>query len=308
MKNIIKILGVFVLAACAFSCNEDDPVEYSSGLFQEITDPFLQVRTGVVSFQAGTPSYNLGFNVVNGTKALSQVTVYSQFEDAATGDVSDEVVFGTYAVSGALTAVDQEITYDDLKNGIVINGGAMPDDQTALAIGSLWRMRFEGTTASGDIPLTGSMIVGVLSRFAGLYRVLESSYFRIGADNGGWNGTDIFIGSVDATTYSHNDNWGPFGWAGNSFTFSIDETDNSITVPLIDGDGQLANGNPLFSGNRAVGCHSEPEFFVNVPCAGSNVLIPDDVGGKHRLILTYGYFTDGSGPREFYEVMEKIVN
>ena len=81
-----------------------------------------------------------------------------------------------------------------------------------------------------------------------------------------------------------------------------------MTIPLLDENGQLAHGDPLFSGNRALGCHTEPELFTNVPCDGSNMLIPDDVNGKHRMILTYGYFTDGSGLREFYEVLEKIVN
>lgn len=43
-----------------------------------------------------------------------------------------------------------------------------------------------------------------------------------------------------------------------------------------------------------------------MPCTGTNILIKDDVNGKHRIKLTYGYFTEGSGSREFYEEMEKF--
>ena len=308
MKNIIKILGVVVLAFMAFSCEDDDPVVYQTGLFQEITDPFLQVQTGVISFQAGTPSYNMGFNIINGTKALASVKVFSQFEDASTGDVSEQVQFGEYPVTGSLTEVREEINYDALKAGIMVNGGPLPEDEVAIAIGSLWRMNFIGVVAgtNEEIPLPGAIIVGVLSRFAGLYEVLESEYWRINVFSGPWNGETRFIGSVDETTFSYNDAWGPFGWGGNSFHFRLDETDNTLTVPLIGPDGLLTNQPTLFSGNRALGCHTEPEIFVDVPCEGSNILIPDDVTGKHRMILTYGYFTDGSGSRQFWEVMEKI--
>lgn len=302
MKNTIKIVGLFVCSLFIFSCNDDEAVAYETGLTQQITDPFLQVKTGVISFQAGTPSYTMLIDVINGTKALTQLNIYSVYTDNATGNVSNEVQFASLPVSGARTSIAHEFSYDDLKNGIVVGGGGLSDDQTTLAIGSGWNMRFEGVVSDGSvIPMTGQVIVGVLSRFAGLYKVLESGYFRIGADNGGWNGSNRFIGSVDETTFSYNDFWGNFGWGGNSFHFRLDETDNSLTVPIITSSG-------LFSGNRALNCEDDAAIFTNVPCAGSNVLEPDDVNGKHIIRLTYGYFTDGSGAREFYEVMEKIVN
>jgi len=130
--------------------------------------------------------------------------------------------------------------------------------------------------------------------------VIESAYYRIGENNGDWNGEVRFIGSVDEDTYSYNDYWGLFGWAGKSFNFDVDYSDNTINAPLIV-DG-------LFSGNRALNCNEEPGIFENVPCEGSNVVVEDEASGKHRIYLTYGYFTDGSGAREFYEVLEKIVD
>ena len=75
----------------------------------------------------------------------------------------------------------------------------------------------------------------------------------------------------------------------------------AIEVPIITESG-------LYSGNRALSCKTDKNQFKNVPCDGSNILIEDNVNGKHIIKITYGYFTDGSGPREFYEVLEKIVN
>lgn len=298
-----------IFAAGFVGCG-DDEYESIEGEYGNITlepaDALLNVNTPVVSFQAGTPSYNLNFDLVNGQKKINTINVYSVFTDAASGAKSDEILFKSYSVGDMLrTNFSDEITYDQLREGIVVNGNPLPADELAVSIGSGWQLRFEGDTDTGIVPFNSTVRVAVLSRFAGIYTVTESNYFRIGEDNGDWNGTEIFIGSVDETTFSHTDFWGPFGWAGNSFTFTIDEGTNEIVVPLLNSDGSLANGNALFSGNRGIGCHTEPGIFANVPCEGSNVLIPDDVNGKHIIRLTYGYFTDGSGLREFYEVLEK---
>jgi hypothetical protein len=216
---------------------------------------------------------------------------------------SNEVLLKTYPLeAGQVTTIVADLTYADLKAGLTVNGAGLPDDDVDIAIGSGWQFRFVGRRGEGEIPLSGSVRVGVLSRFAGIYRVVEAEYFRIGVPTnaGAWVGQTRFIGSVDATTFSYNDFWGPFVWTGSSFNFTLDESDNTINVPI------PVNG-ALFSGDRALNCNIEPEIFVNVSCDGSNILIPDDVNGKHRIILTYGYFTNAdSGAREFYEVLEKI--
>jgi hypothetical protein len=239
------------------------------------------------------------FNVVNGTKRITDVKVYSSFTDAATGATSNEVLLGTYALDADnFTEIREELTYADLKAGLQVNGSPLPDNEVDLAIGSGWIFRFTATSAEGEIPLPGNIRVGVLSRFAGIYRVVESAYYRIGVLTDEWAGETRFIGSVDATTFSYNDFWGPFPWGGSSFHFVLNESDNTLEVPVITADG-------IYAGNRPMSCETDFALFTNVPCTGSNVLIPDDVNGHHQIKLTYGYFTDGSGPREFYEILEK---
>jgi Na+/H+ antiporter NhaD/arsenite permease-like protein len=91
---------------------------------------------------------------------------------------------------------------------------------------------------------------------------------------------------------------------GNEWYFQIDEND-IISYPeeTPDGDAQAGNGQPLIT------CQSNPSDFAadGLPCgADANVVVRDDVTGKDRLYMTFGYFTAGSGPRTFWQVMEKI--
>jgi hypothetical protein len=242
------------------------------------------------------------FNIINGLKRINSVDVFMVFTDASSGMKSNEALLASYPVgAGVVTEVAAVLTYADLKAGLTVNDLPLPTDELDLAVGSGWAFNFVGKRAEGDIPLAGSVRVGVLSRFAGIYRVEDGSYYRIGVFSNGvvdpWIGRTRFIGSVDATTFSYNDFWGPFAWGGSQFNFKLNEADNTIQVPII------VKG--LFSGSRAINCIDDAAIFTSVPCAGSNILIPDDVGGKHTIKLTYGYFTNGSGAREFHEVLVK---
>ncbi|MBK8349205.1 MAG: hypothetical protein IPL08_16915 [Saprospiraceae bacterium] len=294
LKLILPVFAIFLIASCA----EEEFVQYETGLTQKITDASLQIETQVVSFQGGTPNYDLKFALINGVRKVTKVNVYSVFTDAKTKLVSGKVLLKSYNVGNdAKTNFSEKLTYADLKNGITIGGAPLPADDKALAVGSGWKLSFEGETAQGPVNLPGNVNVGVLSIYAGIYTVIESKYYRINVLTADWSGEERFIGSVDETTFSHPDYWGNFPWAGKSFNFKVDFSNNSIQVPvLVDG--------AIFSGLFASDCINFPDAFANVPCAGSNVLIPDPVGGKHIIKLTYGY-TSANGEREFYEVLQK---
>jgi hypothetical protein len=295
----IKLLLPFLFLSVFFtSCADEELVTYGDGGTVKIADPFLQIQSAVVQFQAGLPDYTISTYLVNGQKTVTKLNVYSVYTDAKTGAKSNEALLTSFDVpAGNRVLLEKKLTYADLKKGLTVNGGPLPDDEKTLPVGSGWKLRFEGETASGNLSLPGNMNVGVLSRFAGLYKVVESKYFRIGVLTAEWTGQTRFIGSVDETTFSYNDYWGSFAWAGKSFYFAVN-ADNSINVPI--------TPNGIFSGTYAINCKDNKDKFGFVPCEGSNVLIPDEATGKHRIKLTYGYFTEGSGSREFYEILEKI--
>ena len=141
--------------------------------------------------------------------------------------------------------------------------------------------------------------------YAGYYKVIESTYVRIGVERpqDSWVGQMRFIGPGNsANRYAYHDYWGPFEWDNKYFEFQIDPVDLSIDVPIAD---------ELFYGDYIITCTDNSDLFVNVPCDGSNVFVEDPVNGKHRIYLTYGYYYDNltsadSGPREFYEVLERL--
>jgi hypothetical protein len=298
-----------LLAATAwFSCDEDTEMDYATSTqSQKVTDPYLQINTPVIGFQAGVEAFDYSVNVINPSNdlALKEVKVYSVFTSAETGSLSNEGLLMTIPVEGPnRNSADGSFTYEDLKAGLTVDGGPLPDSDLDLKVGSGWKLRFEGVTSSGKvIPLKGSVNVAVLSPYAGLYKVLEGSYLRFDDVSGDYTGETRFIGSVDETTFSYNDYWGYFPWTGNQFNFKVDfENGNKVTVPiLVDG---------LFSGTKALQCGVDP--FIKFSCEGKNVLIkdpdaPESSNAKHRFVLLYGYLGAG-GNREFYEELEKIVN
>ncbi len=311
MKYKIPYLVLFVGIVLGMSgCIDQETVEYTVENDLQRNDPLTQilVNTPTVSFVAGEPGYDVDFLVITpNNDDTKQIKVYKTFTDASTQSVSAEVLFTTYDVAAGQNTISltDNYTYAELKADLTVDGNPLPDDEVELAVGSKWDLRLEPVDGSGNPTFdAGAISIAVLSPFAGLYTVIDSDYWRIGVQSGAadWKGNEVFIGSVDATTFSHVDNWGPFTAADGAvgqFVFTLN-ADNSITV--LDDPSQL-----FFSGNDMLTCQEDGPTFANVPCDGSNVLEPSP-DGKHIIKLTYGYFTTGSGPREFYEVLEKNVD
>ncbi len=313
----ILIIGAWLSIGVACDKHEDIVTPGEGDLLSfENSNTFLQVLTPVVSFQAGEDSYDVSFNAIIGHNEISKVNVYSTFTDAAsaTGLTAEEVLiesFDVTASTGEREVMTTTLTYDDLKKDVLIDGDPLPASDFDLAVGAGWEFRFVGVGTDGmEYDLAGTVAVAVLSPYAGLYKVVESAYYRIGVLSGAspWNGVERFIGSVDDDTFVHE--WiGPLHTISRGvdpWTFDVDLATFVISAPS-------PTDIPLL-GDYSVNCVDNPGSFTNVSCAGSNVLIPDLVMGKHKIKLTFGYVIDSdpdpdnNGVREFYEVLEKVVN
>ena len=100
--NIKYYLSIVCFSLLFASCAEEfEASNYSSSGTVKIADPYLQINTPVVSFQAGNKDYTIDFNLVNGLNKVSKVNVYKQFTDAKTGSVSSVVLQGTYDIADA---------------------------------------------------------------------------------------------------------------------------------------------------------------------------------------------------------------
>lgn len=139
----------------------------------------------------------------------------------------------------------------------------------------------------------------------GIYKVIASAYYRIGEQpyTTNWNGEERLITKHSVNTFSYNGYWGRFEWEGGYFNFTIDPNTHEINVPITD---------VLFAGDYIITCTDNPEYFINVPCDESNIFVEDQVNGQHKIYLTYGYYfdtdDDDAGPREYYEVLERVIN
>ncbi|WP_209402004.1 hypothetical protein [Pseudozobellia sp. WGM2] len=307
MKRIyyftIALSALFILQ----SCDQDLPENEAITIASEGGALSVGSSLGYVVGSEGPTTSRASF--IQGDVKTTKVEVYKSFESPTDTTKSDEILFRTFDISeqgeGAQVVIDLPFDYQDLAEGLTLDKGSLPDEDSGLNIGDFWTLRYVSTTSNGTIVENSvSTKVSVSTRFAGKYAVNTGVYYRIGVlrDDVAFP-DEMTIESVDATTYRIVDYFGAF--EGNELFFQID-ADGIITYPenKPNGDAQVGNGEPLIT------CTSSPNNMTNVPCGASesNFVQQDDVNGEDVLFMTFGYLTAGSGPREFYQVLEKIVD
>ena len=305
MKSINKIFIIFasvilIIGACIKPDNIA-PMSEEGGLLEVLT-PSLNYVVG-----ENVP-YGVEFRVFQGEILTTKVEVMLSFHTTDTLDVehiSNEILFKTIDVTETITHLQTfDVTFDELVVGLEIDGVAIPTADADYTIGDYWELRLLSTTSDGNVHENYRRIqMAISTRFAGTYLVVAGDYFRIGVDNGPdfQVGGEVTIKSVDATTYEWFE-WGALsGWGGNTLYFQIDAVTSAITYP----PDQVLNGEPVTNPI------DNPGDLTNViPIAGANIntAIRDDVDGKDQLNMVHGYYTGGSGPREFYFLLQKVVN
>ncbi|MFT6747009.1 MAG: hypothetical protein ACJAZ2_001355 [Glaciecola sp.] len=305
MKKIKLYSLALLVVAGLFSCEKDSDVLTGGAE----TGGLLTVNSGLVGYVVGNGNdfkYPVKVTAFQGAVATTKIEIYKSFTTKA-GVSSSEILFKTIdvATSPKNQVIDYTASYNELRADLTVGGAPLPADDSLLQIGDFWSLRYVTTTSEGTVHANAkSTKIAVGTRFAGTYRVIDSNYWRINSESGGWNGSIRVIESVDATTYRYVEYAGPFQSVANSHYFTID-ADGVVYTPLTyEGNVQLLNGQPL------INCASNPADMANA-CgyAGpQNTVTKDDVNSKDRIYRSYGYFTAGSGPREFYEALERVVN
>jgi hypothetical protein len=305
MKKI-KIYSLALLAAAGlFSCEKDSDVLTGGAE----TGGLLTVNSGLVGYVVGNGNdfeYPVKVTAYQGTVATTKIEIYKSFT-TKDGVSSSEILFKTIdvATSPKNQVIDFTATYNELRADLTVGGAPLPADDSLLQIGDAWSLRYVATTSEGTVHANAKTTkIAVGTRFAGTYKVIDSNYWRISVSNGGWNGDIRVIESVDATTYRYVDYAGLFQSVANTHYFTID-ANGVVNTPLTyEGNVQLLNGQPL------INCTSNPsDMALSCGYAGpQNTVTKDDVNAKDRIYRTYGYYTAGSGPREFYEALERVVN
>lgn len=296
-----------LLLMAAVSCNESEDLitadAQEGGLVTTAGSSFAYVVGSGDSY-----SFKLFVYQTERVKTTS-IKLYKSFFSTSDTLWSNEVLQETISVTETKNHYVEStpLDYAALAAGLQIGGADLPASDGGLSIGDYFKFRVEVVTdQGGEFEQSYNITYTVSTRYAGNYKVLQGLYYRIGVDQGPmWNDEVIVIKSIDAITYQWVD-WGELsGWAGNTLFFQIDGEGN-ITYPLEwpAGTAQTLNGQPLICLERNAGDLTSVSPFTTTP----DVVIDDDVAGKDQLIMVYGYYTGGSGPREFLHHLQKVVD
>ncbi len=278
------------------------------------------VEGGLVAPQNPAINYIVGDNknytarvkVFQGDVKTTSIEVYKQFKGVL--GTTGRVLLATVDVdeNAGTAIVSYEFNYDGLRDGLTFaNGGSIPADDQLLSIGDKWELTYTSLTSEGkkhtNSSATAMTTVSVATRYAGVYEVIASDYWRLGVQSAAanWVGSIRFISSIDATTYYHS-GFGPFTLNDDARAFFYFTIDSDLKINyLAEFDGAAITG----LGSYLITCASDPANMTNVPCGDgvSDYVQNDDVTGADILIMSHGYFTTGSGPREMYEVLRKVV-
>ncbi|QQS27758.1 MAG: hypothetical protein IPM47_12805 [Sphingobacteriales bacterium] len=303
------LFSLFLIAISAFftACDkeQDDLVTENAA-----TGGLVEPQNQSINYIVGDAKDYVGrVKVFQGEVKTTTLEVYKQFKGVL--GTSNKALLTSIDIdeNGGTSIISYTFNYNSLREGLTLSGGGtIPDDDQLLSIGDKWELTYTSVTSEGNrhtnSPSTAMTSVSVATRYAGVYEVIGSSYYRIGVPTATWDGATRIISSVDATTYFHS-GFGPFTLNDNAnsfFYFTIEE-DQIDYLPEFNGVAITGLGSYLIT------CDTHPADMTNVPCGDgvSNYVQNDDVEGKDILYMSYGYFTTGSGPREFYEVLRKVV-
>ena len=300
-----KYIGLFLVAlTLTFSCTEEDVDEV---LAIDHTGGLLDVVSSSLSYVVGNDAtYPVELIAFNGSNPINKIEVYNTYA-TSTGESSNTALLKTIDVtpSGNKQVINFSVTFEDLIQGIVFDGAPLSSDDSGLSIGDGFTLTYIAYTASGDVSASdGKTKLTVSTRYAGLYKVVSGTYWRIGVlrDDVAYP-EFVQIESVDAITYRMLLWYGAFD--GDDWLFEV-QPDLTITYPLVDGAPQEPTGYPQIT------CELDLAAFTNADCSTSNYVEQDNVDGKDRMYMVYGYFfPDGGGAsegyREFEAIYEKVV-
>lgn len=331
MKKLLYICFLALVAVFFIQCDAEEDLVTENALEGGLVDISSTAINYVVGSGA-TYTFDLfvhqegdvKVNTINLYKSAYKVPVAWTNADSVADGVTDSIParWSDEILEHTITITESSVShhvstldwsFDDLRDGLTIDatsdptltGGVLPTSDGLLRIGDYFNFVVEAVLSDGRIVRQAIPVkMTVSTRYAGTYKFVEGLYYRLGVLSSAgdyWYETYQFE-SIDAKTYRMV---GMCAWLDNELFFQIDGS-GVITYPeQWNGKDQILNDEPLIT------CESNAGDFaaVGLPCGtSSNYVVNDDVEGKDKLYMTFGYYTGGSGPRVFYQLMEKVPN
>lgn len=299
----IKKLSILFLSLIAFVACNDDQLNVDNWDGTTVEGGLLDVKNTALNYVVGNPGpYSVNIRVFQGDVQTTSIRVAKTFYSGSyvSNTVED---FKTISVSGDQNSfVSYSFNFDEMVAGLNGPTGApLSSNDGDYQIGDYWQFDYYVTSSNGVHMNYASTKATVSTRFAGTYNVLQGDYWRIGEYYANYFPETVIIESIDASIYKH---YGIAAWPdGNEFYFTVDSDTGAIFIMETDPAGNAVNLNdqPIITCENFSG-------WMAAPCTGSNIAVKNDETGEDSLTFTVGYYTGGSGPREFYEVLEKQVD
>jgi len=308
MKKFLVLLSAVALF---IGCNKDDnPVDDGAkegGLFEVLTSAII---------------YNLGemdkanqidLKYYQGTGGkIKQINMYHQYfttNEAGDPTSSDVKLFKSVDISDKTEPgyISTEISFLDLAKSTTLDGVALDTIDTDLKSGFYWEISYKAIMDDGrEVTIGNKKTIFVNAKFAGNYDIVDKKYYRIGVLrddlNSLWDAS-VNVSALNATTYIISGKIGPFDGAG-SVIFSI-EDDGSSVLPLKYYKTYPGYGALLINAQPMAICPDDAANLSSVGCNSDQNILTKEEGGDITIVMTFGYVTPGSGPREFYQKLVK---
>ena len=302
MKTLIKIFSLIFLSSVVFySCNDadldvvDNAAGYSEG-------GLIRNDSKLVNYVIGSDqAYTFDMLIYQGAIKTTSVDIMKTFT-TSTGLVSNTILLKNVPVTNPDSDFFSYSTnYNELIQGLEINGQPLPASDADLAIADFWTLTYVAVTNEGNSHANGTTSkLAVSTRLAGTYTVAASTYLHPTAgDQGNFNGLQRIMESVanepDFATYLATD-VGPFVDDSNFYYFYVNnvaEADGTFKLVI---PKEYNGAVQLIWGADDIGV-CQDNTIPDMPCTNYARLFED---GHDELFLNYGYIRT-SGTRQFYE-------
>ena len=248
MKSKIKLfLLVFTALGFLFTaCNKSEDL-----VTDDAKTGGLVIPTSSIPYKLGaTPTVDVVVTVPMGP-GIASIEVYNSYTSNVTGSVSNEVLMSTIDVASANVTEEitknLSITYSNLKNGIVIDGAGLPDDETLLPIGDFWELSYISVMADGRRVVNNAKTgIAVANIYAGFYQCDGVFHHPTAGDR--VINEEKFLTPLSA--YSCSIPAGDLGASGYSLTITVDPATNDVSfsagspVDMLPQDGKRSYYEP----------------------------------------------------------------
>ncbi len=227
MKSKIKVfLLIFTVLGLMFSsCNESEDLVTKDAITGGLVSP-----TGSIPYKLGaTPVVNIAMDVPQGPGIVS-VEVYNQYFSNVDTTESNKVLMKTIDVASANATEDASkaftVNYTELTKGIILEGSALPADESLLPIGNNWLLTYVSVMSDGRKVLNNaSTNIAVANKYAGTYQCV--GVFTHPTAGPRAVNEEKFLTPLSA--YSCRIPAGDLGSAGYSVVITVDPETNTVS-------------------------------------------------------------------------------